>query len=526
MSPTTDNRSYREHSAPVAILGGGMVGCTAALLLAQQGIRCLLIEQLPFDAVGVPKSGRVDSETVRIWEQLGLGELLQPLLHPLQGIQIAKSDGKVLFEFASHSDYHHAPYYSFHQPDVHKVLLQALRQQKQVSLWDEMSIEAVEPMPDHVLLYTRETVTGEYHRFAVPYLWVCAGQTDVLAAELGLEWESFYHGGAMHYRYESVTQPQPARAFAQIVLSDSAAVDPMTIIPVGEQHRRVEELLDPSNFLRKTQATSSDTQQNTTSWLYRFDAKMLKQWHQGRIFFLGDAAHILPPYLGMGLSEGIKDAYNLAWKLLLHTEGQCTDAVWESYYLEREASIRYLVRLNIWVDRFVRSKWFRWLRWVVPILPKRWLQRRLHTNTWIQKGLVGEQYAQWGRWFPDFWVRTLEQKTVSLDSQLGRGFVVLAWDTNPVDDLKPDHIEFLAGLNTQFIRILPGKARPATLPNRFIAYLYDEEGAIEKWLTREQRRWWILRPDRVIYDAAETPAQLQAIMDAFMQQFPAVGRGE
>ena len=49
--------------------------------------------------------------------------------------------------------------------------------------------------------------------------------------------------------------------------------------------------------------------------VYSFEAKLAARFQQGRVFLLGDAAHLTPPFAGQGMNAGIRDAHNLAWKV-------------------------------------------------------------------------------------------------------------------------------------------------------------------------------------------------------------------
>ena len=48
---------------------------------------------------------------------------------------------------------------------------------------------------------------------------------------------------------------------------------------------------------------------------YRVHHRVADRFRQGRVFLLGDAAHIHSPVGGQGTNTGIGDAVNLSWKL-------------------------------------------------------------------------------------------------------------------------------------------------------------------------------------------------------------------
>tara|TARA_B100000315_G_scaffold250997_1_gene284908 strand:+ start:16668 stop:18251 length:1584 start_codon:yes stop_codon:yes gene_type:complete len=55
----------------------------------------------------------------------------------------------------------------------------------------------------------------------------------------------------------------------------------------------------------------------------------------GRVFIAGDAAHSHPPYGGFGVNNGLEDARNLGWKLAARLQGWGSDALLDSYSVER-----------------------------------------------------------------------------------------------------------------------------------------------------------------------------------------------
>jgi 2,4-dichlorophenol 6-monooxygenase len=65
------------------------------------------------------------------------------------------------------------------------------------------------------------------------------------------------------------------------------------------------------------------------------DRIVAQQWRYGDVFLAGDAAHRQPPTTGLGLSTGIQDAHNLAWKLAAVLSGKASDSLLETYQTER-----------------------------------------------------------------------------------------------------------------------------------------------------------------------------------------------
>jgi putative polyketide hydroxylase len=68
---------------------------------------------------------------------------------------------------------------------------------------------------------------------------------------------------------------------------------------------------------------------------FAIGAQVAQQYRVGRVFFVGDAAHIVPPTGGLGANTGIQDAHNLAWKLAAVVRGEAGSAVLDTYHDER-----------------------------------------------------------------------------------------------------------------------------------------------------------------------------------------------
>jgi 3-(3-hydroxy-phenyl)propionate hydroxylase len=61
--------------------------------------------------------------------------------------------------------------------------------------------------------------------------------------------------------------------------------------------------------------------------IYSHHVRVADRWRVGRVFLAGDAAHAMPPWIGQGMSAGVRDAANLCWKLAAVLRGQAPDSL-------------------------------------------------------------------------------------------------------------------------------------------------------------------------------------------------------
>ncbi|HEY4372785.1 MAG TPA: FAD-dependent oxidoreductase [Burkholderiales bacterium] len=94
----------------------------------------------------------------------------------------------------------------------------------------------------------------------------------------------------------------------------------------------------PAGLTALTQSRSrrSDIRITAVHWssAYGLSARLAARFRAGRVFLIGDAAHIHPPTGGQGLNTSLQDAYNLGWKLAGALQGADT-ALLDSYEAER-----------------------------------------------------------------------------------------------------------------------------------------------------------------------------------------------
>jgi 2-polyprenyl-6-methoxyphenol hydroxylase-like FAD-dependent oxidoreductase len=95
-------------------------------------------------------------------------------------------------------------------------------------------------------------------------------------------------------------------------------------------------------------ALGTDLGMHDPRWLSRFhsDERQVPHYRVGRVFLVGDAAHVHSPAGGQGMNTGLQDAANLSWKLAAAANGWAAHDLLDTYHAERYPVGRMVLRLS------------------------------------------------------------------------------------------------------------------------------------------------------------------------------------
>lgn len=118
------------------------------------------------------------------------------------------------------------------------------------------------------------------------------------------------------------------RVVADVGLRASNAADVVVVPPTLQEVQALVDARGPSGLTVRDAV-----------WLSHFaiNERKVKDYRQGRVFMVGDAAHVHSPAGGQGMNTGMQDAFNLAWKLAMVWHEQASPALLDSYSPERSA---------------------------------------------------------------------------------------------------------------------------------------------------------------------------------------------
>jgi 3-(3-hydroxy-phenyl)propionate hydroxylase len=205
-------------------------------------------------------------------------------------------------------------------------------------------------------------------------------------------------------------------------------------------HERDEDLLAPEmvKHLMETHEAAPGSRIVRTV-VYTFHARLAERWSDRRVFLAGDAAHLTPPFAGQGMNSGVRDAFNIAWKLAAVTKGQFGPGLLASYEPERRDHAWSMIGFALNIGRVLappnRLAAFaiEWGFRALALFPKARdyiAQMKFKPPPRFAKGFIVPDGADTrntlvGRMVPQPHVLTADQREVLLDDLLGDGFALL-----------------------------------------------------------------------------------------------------
>ena len=512
--------------ADVIVVGAGPFRLTLANLLGSHGVDTLLVERRAGVSPG-PRAVLLDDESLRCLQSVGLHAAVQKRLLSGYGARYYAKPGRCFAEIAPRAERYGFPARNrFHQPDLEAILRDGLARYPQVSTrFRSELVEVVRHAPDRV---TACLIEGERRvEVSARYLVACDGASSRVRERLGvpLVGQTF----RQHWLVVDLVDDRWSVVDHTMFICDPRR--PTVAVPGPDRRRRFEFMLRPDespdqvlqpDFVRRLllEAGYPLPHKIERKTVYAFHARRAERWRDGPVFLAGDAAHLMPPFAGQGMNSGIRDAFNLAWKLAcaVRSPPGRFEALLDSYATERIPHVEKVTALSVRLGRIVMtpSPAAALMRNAVFGLGRRlpWTRNAIHRRIFkppprFEQGLFwrlgthDDRLA--GEMFPQPRIIDADGSEPALDDVLGPGFALVGIGSMPdvsglAAALAP--LERAAGLR----RVVLGLGRMPEPPYRGARPVTVKDGPFARELEAYAGAAVLVRPDRYVAAAVRGEA--------------------
>lgn len=496
---------------PVVIIGAGPVGVTAATLLAQYGIRSLILDRWA-GMYPQPRAVHLDDEVCRILDRLGIAEEFAAISRPALGLRLLDPDLNVLAEFhrnPTDSRHGYPQANMFDQPELEGLLRANLKRYPEATLRGDAEVTALTDLGGaRTRIHYTDRPDRTEHVVDAEYVLGCDGANSLVRRHIGATMRD------LRFEQRWLVIDVDAEVDLQQWGGVHQVCNPLragTFMQVGPHRYRWEFRLLAGESAQDFRAMTA-LRPLIAPWLgstddehlriirvaeYTFRAQFADHWRRDNTFLLGDAAHLTPPFIGQGLCAGLRDAMNISWKLAGVLDGSLSPAALDSYQEERKPHARSMILLALGVGHSMTAggRVGNALRGavaprahLVPGLSSRLLDSTsppLHRSALITKSSGSGQLG--GRLCPN----APTPAGTRLDAVVGKGFSVIT-------------------------AVSPTGAQRDLIKRRHAVLHYAEPGTVlAEWLHRGRAQAAIVRPDFTVLRAGEDLSELCTSLPLF-----------
>ena len=366
----------------VLVVGGSLVGLSAATFLAWHGVPTLSVERHHGTAIH-PRAGHFHLRTLEVFRSVGLEARVRAAseeqFDPDGGINAVESlAGKEIATYIANLNEGVAAISPSTRLFMTQQSLEPLIRERAEELGAAMryaiELASFEQDADGVSGLIRNVLTGETDTVRAKYMIAADGNRSPIRAQLGIGTRGpghladcvtiYFHadcGWALRGRNLGVIyvfNPE-LRGFFRLVRTGNSGF--LAVMTRGDMSRpdalKVAEGIDNEGAIAFVRAAIGMPDVNVSigdiaTW--RAVAEVAELFSEGRVFLVGDAAHVMPPMGGFGGNTGVQDTHNLAWKLALVLKGVASPDLLATYDIERQpvgelamqqAYTRYVLRV-------------------------------------------------------------------------------------------------------------------------------------------------------------------------------------
>ncbi|MFJ5261218.1 bifunctional 3-(3-hydroxy-phenyl)propionate/3-hydroxycinnamic acid hydroxylase [Streptomyces sp. NPDC088387] len=535
-------READSEATDVVIVGYGPVGAMVANLLGQAGIRTIVLER-DAEPFTVPRAGATDDEVLRVFQAAGLVDRLLPLIDLGQSTEFLSAQGDPLVTMRPGGRRNGFPQLAFfYQPELERVLREGVARYPHVSVRMGVRVEGLQDDTDEgeegekgiegegggggggVTVWARAGDHGRQTAIRARYVVACDGGRSTVRNLRSIEFTGSTFAQPWLVVDAELEAPLAGVTSFQFIGDPDR---PGVTLPLPGTHHRWEFMVLPGEDHTEF-ASLENARRLVSPWVdpdritilrhvvYTFHARAAARWRSGRVLLAGDAAHLMPPFAGQGLSSGLRDAHNLAWKLATVVADGADPALLDSYETERRPHVTRMTRLTRFSGALVQTRRRRLAAARDAVLKKAayvpyFTEGRFKPGLRYASGAFdgSRRRAGAGHAFPQPTVRTARGRLTPLDDLLGSGWAIVGRDLDPQVHLGAESRALWVSLGATYLSVgRPGGSgglgragrRRRRMPGEAgTVVVEDLDGYALDFFDRYGGDFAVVRPDRIVF---------------------------
>lgn len=379
-----------QYDAPVLIAGGGLVGLSMAMFLAQHGVKSLAIERL-IGGSPLPRAGHFHLRTLELFRSAGIEDEVKRRSEAdfvPEGAIIAMDNlsGRKLADIIPSLNEGVEPLSPcrrlfINQPSLEQVLRKRAAEVG-AQVLEGYEITGIVQDADGVTVTARNVADGTTRALRGRYLAGADGAHSKVRELLDIPYDGRgVFSNSMTIYFRANLAPQLLGKPLSVIYINNATFGGFMRVDKDCQAGfiGVNTVGDPKADPLAAANAAADTSEERLIAIvrsmagvpdlpvkivgvarWRATSDVARRFQDGRIFLVGDAAHLMPPNGGFGGNTGIHDAHNLAWKLACALNGAAGESLLASYEAERkpvgkftveQAYTRYVTRTATYLNK-------------------------------------------------------------------------------------------------------------------------------------------------------------------------------
>ncbi|WP_420796216.1 bifunctional 3-(3-hydroxy-phenyl)propionate/3-hydroxycinnamic acid hydroxylase [Burkholderia gladioli] len=493
-----------------------------AILLGSKGYKVAVYERQK-SAYPLPRAVCMDHEIYRAVMAAGAGKTLTQLSAPSPRYQWFNAKWEMLLDidWTVESVSGGPEAHFFHQPSLEAAFDARVRTLPNVELnlgWEAVSVDADANRPS--VNFRRKPDETE-QTVSAKYVIGADGANSFIRNSVGIEWHN--RGFEADWLVVDVLVNEGVHLDVPSAGQLCDPVRPTTFVPggifKGREIRRWEFMRLPSESKQEIEG-EANVWRLLSKWVspsqavlvrhavYTFKSLSASSWRRNNVFIAGDAAHLMPPFMGQGMCSGLRDAFNLSWKLDAVMKGLATEGILDTYETERKPHADQIIDISMHLGEIV----------CVADAEKAAARDRSYKDGTaapppkfpiLQEGLLDHQDAGSelaGRLGPHAQL-CINGKAGRMDEIFGNGFMLLLRDASAADVLSTAGIAALTRLGTRIVEFSADER-----PNK----AHDVDGTLSAFFDRHAINALLVRPDFYIYAASKEANAIAASVDRLL----------